>query len=101
MTARISLILGKPRGHGSRLQMLLREFSNTLVPGELLLHELDEVLNVVGDFVIRQALHEKPSVRFRTQPVIEHGEDAAIRCRTDQSAKTLFQPQYRVRNLVL
>ena len=31
MTARISLILGKTRGHRPRLQMLLHEFRNTLV----------------------------------------------------------------------
>jgi len=30
MTARISLILGKTRGHRLRLQMLLHEFCNTL-----------------------------------------------------------------------
>jgi len=30
MTARISLILGKTRGHRPRLQMLLHEFRNTL-----------------------------------------------------------------------
>jgi len=33
MTARISLILGKTRGHRPRLQMLLREFRNTLWKG--------------------------------------------------------------------
>jgi hypothetical protein len=58
----------------------------------LLLHELDEILNAIGHFVIWQALHENPSVGFCTQPVIEHSEDSAICRRSDQTPKSLLEP---------
>ena len=63
-----------------RLERLHHNHLHVKTTASFLLHELDEILNVLRHFVIRKALHENPAIGFGTQAVVEHGEDSPV-CR--------------------
>src|SRR6516225_9382062 len=64
-------------------------------------HKLHKFFCTVGNFVIRKALHEEPSVRLRADPVIEDCQNTAVRCGADQPPQSLLQSQNRIRDMVL
>ena len=63
---------------GSRFAV--REASPPNLGEEFVIHEFHQLLDTVGHFIIRQAFHEQPSIRLRAEPVVEHGQNSAIRC---------------------
>src|SRR5262245_23447758 len=75
----------------SRPLLRLRPIGLALRAGTLSLrerdaHESNEVVNAIGDLIIRQAPEKQLSVRLGLEPVIEDRENSAVRFRADQSA---------------
>src|SRR6478609_6221549 len=75
--------------------------ANAARSASLFVHEFNQVFQAISDFVIREALEKKSAVTFRTKPVVEDGENPAIRLRSDQPPQPLFQSKHRIRDLIL